>query len=63
MDQFQTFGCTTYEHKIVRVGYRHIQGLEPLYVRSRVDIVFSGHVHSYERFLPMLDYQVWFIVN
>ncbi|PRW60148.1 Purple acid phosphatase 15 [Chlorella sorokiniana] len=31
---------------------------EPLFYRAQVDLVLSGHVHSYERSLPMYNYSV-----
>ncbi|KAI1711490.1 calcineurin-like phosphoesterase domain-containing protein [Ditylenchus destructor] len=54
----ETHGCATYEHTIIRIGDKDIEGLEPVYTKYRVDVVFSGHVHSYERFLPMINYQL-----
>lgn len=34
------------------------QGYEPLMVKYGVDVMFFGHVHSYERTKPVVDYQV-----
>lgn len=34
------------------------QAYEPLLVKYQVDLVMSGHVHSYERTKPLVNYQV-----
>jgi hypothetical protein len=34
------------------------QAYEPLFVKYQVDLVMSGHVHSYERTKPLVNYQV-----
>lgn len=31
---------------------------EPLFYGAQVDLVLSGHVHSYERSLPLFNYSV-----
>ena len=30
---------------------------EPIFLQSQVDLVYSGHVHAYERTHPVYDYE------
>jgi acid phosphatase type 7 len=39
-------------------GDSNVKGLIPLYEKYGVDIVFSGHVHSYERTWPLLQMSI-----
>lgn len=36
----------------------HLFGLEPLLLEHDVDLAVWAHAHSYERFLPVYDYEV-----
>ncbi|GMS81509.1 hypothetical protein PENTCL1PPCAC_3684, partial [Pristionchus entomophagus] len=44
--------CHTFDTHLVRDGGLSMPGLESLFIEQGVDIAFSGHEHSYERFYP-----------
>ncbi|GMR51761.1 hypothetical protein PMAYCL1PPCAC_21956, partial [Pristionchus mayeri] len=44
--------CNEIPHRLLRDGHKDIPGLEQLFIDQGVDISFTGHEHSYERFLP-----------
>lgn len=42
----------------LRSGNDDVPGLEPIFYHFSVDIVFSGHVHAYERMWPTYNHEV-----
>jgi len=46
-----------YPHHSNRVVARHLrQGIEPLFSKHKVDVVISGHIHSYSRSCPVYNW-------
>jgi predicted phosphodiesterase len=45
--------CLEDNEPLIRKGKNDIPGLEPIYDTNKIDLIFCGHMHSYERFYPM----------
>uniref|UniRef100_A0A914QEN2 Purple acid phosphatase n=1 Tax=Panagrolaimus davidi TaxID=227884 RepID=A0A914QEN2_9BILA len=47
--------CHEDDEPLIRKGDHDIPGLEPVYISNKIDLVFCGHMHSYERFYPIAN--------
>jgi hypothetical protein len=47
--------CPIDEEPFIRIGDNNIPGLEPVYIKNKIDLQFWGHMHSYERFYPIAN--------
>ena len=43
---------------ITKVVYESSLGIETILMKNKVDLVLAGHTHSYERSLPVYEFQV-----
>ncbi|KAI6212748.1 hypothetical protein M3Y94_00065600 [Aphelenchoides besseyi] len=54
-----SFECHSFENTLVRTGFEDMPGLEDLFMTHGMDVGFAGHEHSYERFYPIYNRQVY----
>ncbi|MFH4976305.1 hypothetical protein AB6A40_003014 [Gnathostoma spinigerum] len=54
-----SYQCHAFENRLVRVGYFDMPGMEALLKKYKVDLIFAGHEHSYERSWPVFNYTVY----